>query len=136
MLFLEEVIPEKEARMLVAEYIAYIFAKHLRWEKCLVLLGSGGNGKSVLIDIVTALLGEQNVCHFSLSRLCEANGYYRAEIGNYLLNACSEMGSKNTDPEMVKQLFSNDPVSARSPYGKPVTVSNYCRFYSCQLHIK
>ena len=128
MLFLEEVIPEKEARMLVAEYIAYIFAKHLRWEKCLVLLGSGGNGKSVLIDIVTALLGEQNVCHFSLSRLCEANGYYRAEIGNYLLNACSEMGSKNTDPEMVKQLFSNDPVSARSPYGKPVTVSNYCRF--------
>ena len=128
MCFLEEVIPEKEARMVVAEYIAYIFGKHLRWEKCLVLLGSGGNGKSVLIDIVTALLGEQNVCHFSLSKLCEANGYCRAEIGNYLLNTCSEMGSKNSDPEMVKQLFSNDPVSARSPYGKPITVSGYCRF--------
>ena len=42
--FLDEVIPEKEARMVVAEYIGYIFAKHLRWEKCLVLLGSGANG--------------------------------------------------------------------------------------------
>ena len=126
--FLEYVVPEKEARMVIAEYIAYAFAKHLRWEKCLVLIGSGGNGKSVLIDIITALLGEKNVCHIPLSRLCEANGYYRAEIGNYLLNACSEMGSKNSDPEMVKQLFSNDPVSARSPYGKPITVSNYCRF--------
>lgn len=126
--FLEFVVPEKEARMVIGEYIAYVFAKHLRWEKCLVLIGSGGNGKSVLIDIITALLGGQNVCHFSLSRLCEANGYYRAEIGNFLLNACSEMGSKNSDPEMVKQLFSNDPVSARSPYGKPITVSNYCRF--------
>lgn len=28
--FLDEVIPEKEARMVVAEYIGYIFAKHLR----------------------------------------------------------------------------------------------------------
>lgn len=58
------------------------FAKHLRWEKCLVLLGSGANGKSVLIDIVTALLGAENVCHFSLNRLTEANGYYRAELEN------------------------------------------------------
>lgn len=118
--FLNEVIPEEKARTVASEYTGYIFAKHLRWEKCLVLLGSGGNGKSVLIDIITALLGEQNVCHFSLSRLCDSNGYYRAELGNYLLNACSEMGAKNCDPEMVKQLFSNDPVGARSPYGKPI----------------
>lgn len=126
--FLDEVIPEKEARMVVAEYIGYIFAKHLRWEKCLVLLGSGANGKSVLIDIVTALLGAENVCHFSLNRLTEANGYYRAELEKFLLNACSEIGIKNSESEMVKQLFSCDPVAARSPYGKPITVSNYCRF--------
>lgn len=127
MRFLDDVIPEKEAKMVVAEYIGYIFAKHLRWEKCLVLLGSGANGKSVLLDIITALLGEKNVCHYSLSRLCEANGYYRAELDKFLLNACSEIGIKNSDHEMVKQLFSCDPVGARSPYGKPITVSGYCR---------
>lgn len=30
--YLEYVVPEKEARMVIAEYIAYVFAKHLRWE--------------------------------------------------------------------------------------------------------
>lgn len=129
--FLDEVIPEKEARMVIAEYIAYIFAKHLRWEKCLVLLGSGANGKSVLLDIITALLGAHNVCHFSLSRLTDPNGYYRAELGKFLLNACSEIGIKNSESEMVKQLFSNDPVSARSPYETPINVYNYCRFLFC-----
>lgn len=126
--FLDEVIPEDQAKTVAAEYVGYIFAKHLRWEKCLVLFGSGGNGKSVFMDIITALLGEQNVCHFPLNRLCEANGYYRAELGHYILNACSEMGIKNSESEMVKQLFSNDPVGARSPYGKLITVSRYCRF--------
>ena len=52
------VVPEKEARMVIAEYIAYVFAKHLRWEKCMVLYGSGCNGKSVLIDVISALLGK------------------------------------------------------------------------------
>ena len=43
--FLEYVVPEKEARMVIAEYIAYVFAKHLSWEKCMGLYGIGCNGR-------------------------------------------------------------------------------------------
>ena len=126
--YIEYAITEKEARDVVAEYLAYIFAKHLRWEKCLVLLGSGGNGKSVLIDIITALLGEQNVTHFPITQLCDASGYYRAEIEFKLLNVYPETNFKGANPQKVKALFSNDPIEARSPYGKPISISNYCRF--------
>ena len=126
--YLNEVMPEKEAQFVMSEYIGYIFAKHLKLEKCLVLVGSGANGKSVFGDIVYALLGKKNVTSFSLGNLCDKSGYYRAEIGHYLLSYSSEMGGKNCDPDLVKQLISNESVSARSPYGKPITVTNYCRF--------
>lgn len=128
MKFLEEVLPEENARKVVAEYIGYVFAKNLRWEKVMVLFGSGKNGKSVLMDIITALLGRENVCSFSLKSLSDSTGYYRAELERHLLNACSEMGADKSDPNIVKQLISNDPVSARSPYGRPITIHNYCRF--------
>ena len=126
--FLNEVMPEKEAQMIMSEYIGYVFAKNLKLEKCLVLVGTGANGKSVFGDVICALLGKNNYTAFSLSNLCDKSGYYRAEIGNFLLSYSSEMGGRSTDSELVKQLFSNEPISARSPYGKPVTITNYCRF--------
>jgi putative DNA primase/helicase len=126
--FLNEVMPEKEAQMVMCEYIGYIFAKNLKLEKCLVLVGTGANGKSVFGDIICALLGKKNYAAYSLGNLCDKNGYYRAEIGSILLCYSSEMGSKNSDSEIIKQLFSNEPISARSPFGKPITITNYCRF--------
>lgn len=126
--FLNEVMPEKEAQMVMSEYIGYIFAKNLKLEKCLVLVGTGANGKSVFGDIICALLGKKNYAAYSLGNLCDKNGYYRAEIGGILLCYSSEMGSKNSDSEIIKQLFSNEPISARSPFGKPITITNYCRF--------
>jgi putative DNA primase/helicase len=132
--YLNEVVPDKASQNVMNEYIGYIFAKHLKLEKCLVLVGPGANGKSVFGDIVCALLGKRNVSSFSLSTLCESNGYYRAQMSHYLLNFCSEMGSGKVDNEMVKQLISNEPVGARSIRKDPITVTNYCRFlFNCNL---
>jgi len=127
-LFLDEVMPDKKAQMVMAEYIGYIFTKNLKLEKCLVLVGGGANGKSVFFNIINALLGPENVSSYSLSNLSGDKEYYRAELGNVLLNYSSELGGKNCDLDMVKQLISNEPVGARSPFGKPFTISNYCRF--------
>lgn len=135
MKFLDEVVPEENAKIVICEYIAYIFAKHLKWEKCMVFLGAGGNGKSVLMNIIVALLGEQNVTHFSLGDLCDNKGYHRAEIENKLLNACSEIGASGSSPDMLKQICSNEAIGARSPFGKPITISNYARMLFCANNI-
>lgn len=126
--YLNEVMPDEDSQKVMSEYIGYIFAKHLKLEKCLVLVGNGANGKSVFGDIVTALLGKQNVSSYALNTLCDGTGYYRAQLGHYLLNFCSEMGSRNADNEMVKQLISNEAVGVRSIHKDPITIHNYCRF--------
>lgn len=126
--FLDRVLPEKESQNFLAEYIGYALTSNLKLEQCLLLIGTGANGKSVVFDIVNALLGIENITHYTLSQLCDGNGYYRSMISGKLLNYSSELGTNLSDVDMVKKLISGEPIDARNPYGRPFTVRIYCKF--------
>lgn len=126
--FLDEVLPKKSDQMILAEYIGYVFTKGLKLEKALILMGLGANGKSVIFDIINALLGETNISSYTLSDLCNENRYYTAQLGNKLLNYSSELGGRGSNPDMVKKLISGEAVTARPPYGKPFEIKDYCKF--------
>ncbi len=125
--FLEEVIPEENARLVIAEYVGYIFAKHLSFEKCMIFLGEGRNGKSVLQEIIVSLLGEENVLSHPISSLADTTGYHRAQLEHKLLNACSEFSLDGAKPDIVKVMASNQPLSVRNIYGDPKIIKNYGR---------
>lgn len=125
--YLNTVLPDINNQKVLMEYLGYLFLrnKSLNLEKSLILYGSGANGKSVLFDILNALLGgSQNVSNYSLQNLTNENGYYRAMLGNKLVNYASEINGK-MDVSIFKQLVSGEPVDARLPYGEPFTLSNY-----------
>ena len=126
--FLDRVLPEKESQDFLAEYIGYSLTNHLKLEQCLVLIGTGANGKSVVFDIVNALLGSENITCYSLIHLCKERGYHRAQLSGKLLNYSSELGTGSSDVDMLKKLISNEPIEARNPYGKPFTLYNYGKF--------
>ncbi len=132
--FLDEVLPEKESQMVIQEYLGYVFVRSsmLKMEKVLLLYGTGANGKSVLFEIVNALLGGQNnVCSYSLQELTDNNGQYRAEIGNKLLNYASEINNR-MEADIFKRLASGEPVVARPLYGHPITLTNYAKLmFNC-----
>jgi putative DNA primase/helicase len=131
--YLSQVQPSREVQELLAEYIAYTFTRELKLEKVLLLYGSGANGKSVFYDIVRALLGAENISHFSLQNLTSASGYYRALLGTKLLNYSSEL-SRQMDAAVFKQLASGEPVEARLPYGTPQLIRNYAKLmYNCNV---
>jgi putative DNA primase/helicase len=94
-------------------------------EKMLMLTGSGANGKSVFFNILTALLGKQNVLTYSLGMF--SHEYNRAKLTNVLLNYSSEKGTE-LNPDTFKALVSGEPLQAREPYGKPFTLHNKVRF--------
>ena len=114
--FLNQVLPEKESQMILAEYLGYIFINNLKLEKCLILKGEGSNGKSVIFEIVQALLGEHNTCSYTISNLCNENGYFRAQLGNYLLNYSSELG-KISIPTCLRNLSAMNPLMHALPTG-------------------
>ena len=127
--FLDEVIPDKEKQMILAEFIASAFVKNdvLKLEKMLILFGVGSNGKSVVFEVITELLGTENISNHNLEALSDKKGYSLAGIENKLLNYSSELSNK-INADRVKQLASGEPVEARLPYEQPFFVKNYAKF--------
>lgn len=117
--FLLRVLPDPDSQKVLAEFIGWLFISGFKQEKALILYGSGANGKSVFFDIISALLGRENVSNYSMSNLCEDSGYYRAMLVNKLLNYSSEIGGNKTNPDTIKQLISGEALSCRLPYGEP-----------------
>lgn len=123
--FLDTVLPDKACQQIIAEYIAYTFTD-LKLEKVLISYGTGANGKSVIFEIVNALLGKENISNYSLASLCSE--YQRAQLGDKLLNYASEIDQK-VERSLFKILASGEPIDARHPYSKPFIMQKYCKFW-------
>lgn len=127
--YLTKVLPDQDQQAILAEFAAYVFISRdtLKLEKALVLYGSGANGKSVFFEILTALLGEENVCNYSLKTLTDRNGYFRAMLANKLLNYAPEI-STEMDSTIFKQLISGEPIETRLPHKEPFILKDYAKF--------
>jgi putative DNA primase/helicase len=91
------------------------------------LYGGGANGKSVLYDIIRALLGRQNTSEYSLQSLTDVNGYSRAQIADVLVNYAGEINGK-LESSRFKTLASGEAIEARLPYRDPFIIENYAKF--------
>tara|TARA_R110000823_G_scaffold213278_3_gene343227 strand:+ start:95 stop:1630 length:1536 start_codon:yes stop_codon:yes gene_type:complete len=128
--YINKVLPDKERQKVLAEYLGFVFIKHgsnqLKEEKALILYGTGANGKSVFFEIVSALLGTENISNYSLQSLTDSTGYYRAKLANKLVNYGSEINGK-LESSLFKQMVSGEPVEARLPYGHPFVLKQYAK---------
>ena len=129
--YLNTVLPDKYCQNILAEYLGYLFIKNLKLEKVLLLYGSGANGKSVFADIVTALIGRENISHCSLQGLTKPDSYDVAELSDKLLNYATEINGK-LETSTFKQLVSGEAISVRKIYGTPFTMENYAKLiFNC-----
>lgn len=124
--YLNRVLPDKDCQAVLAEFLGYVFMYSLKLEKVLVLYGSGANGKSVMFDVVSAMLGEENISSYSLDELVGEDSRYRANIADKLLNYTSEINRK-FNSETFKKLASNEPISARQLYKPSFIMKNYAK---------
>jgi len=128
--YLIRVLPDKSSQMVLQEFLGYVFVKHLKLEKALILLGEGQNGKSVMFEIVMELFGKVNVSTKSLGDLTDrdAGNDNRAKLADKLLNYGSEIRGKDIDADMFKRLVSGEPVAAREKYKTSFDLENKCKF--------
>jgi putative DNA primase/helicase len=94
-------------------------------EKLLMLVGNGSNGKSVFFNVISALVGRENILNYSMGLF--SHPYQRAKLTDVLLNYSSEKGT-DLEVDTFKALISGEPLQAREPYGKSFTIRNKVRF--------
>lgn len=131
--FLDRVVPDVDCQKVLAEYLGYVFisSAKLKLEKTLLLHGSGANGKSVFFEIVTALLGPDNISHYSLRSLTNEPAYCRAHLANKLANYASEINGK-LEADTFKQLVSGEPVEVRMIHKEPWIMKDYAKLiFNC-----
>lgn len=102
----------------VEEALGYTLIPSCHLERFLMLIGAGANGKSVLLAIVTALVGREQVCAVQPSQF--ENRFQRAHLDGKLANIITEMaeGAEIADAQ-IKSLVSGEMTTAEHKHQHP-----------------
>nr|DAD62451.1 MAG TPA: dsDNA helicase [Caudoviricetes sp.] len=101
---------DKRAQLL-QEIAGYILFPDCSLEKIFALQGSGGNGKSVYLNVLQAVYGKENTSSITATGICD--NFQRIYLSTSLLNIASEIKSNLSGAEeYLKQIASGETISA------------------------
>ena len=96
---------------LLQELSGYVLFPDNRLQKCAVLIGSGANGRSVFLNVLTRIFGSCNVSNVEMSSLSQ--DFQTIQLMNSMLNISAETKTNVTGAESrFKQVVAGDEISA------------------------
>jgi putative DNA primase/helicase len=102
--FIEDVTDDEPRRQEILQFLAgYVLMNDCRFQKIFLLIGSGGNGKSVYLEIIQKLFGSENVTHVEPTGL--AAEFQRIRLKDSLLNIGSDINSDFSRGEIREWLL-------------------------------
>ena len=115
---IDQILPEDESLKLLAEMMGYALVRDRSWQKGFILYGTGANGKSTVIDVMTALVDKDNCSNVQLHQL-ERN-FSLGRLENKLVNFATEVRTKNpVDDATLKQLTGGDMIQGEHKFKDP-----------------
>lgn len=124
--FISEVFPP-DALRLAYELAGWLAVPDTSWQKAIMLLGTGANGKSTYLRLLAALVGEQNISALSLQSITD-NRFAAADLYGKLANICGDIPAKALDSTSTfKAIVGEDPISAERKYGDAFIFKPFAR---------
>ncbi len=110
--FLDTVTNHDDKKIcLLQELSGYVLFPDNRLQKCAVLIGSGANGKSVFLNVLTRIFGSANVSNVEMSSLSQ--DFQVIQLMNSMLNISAETRTNVAGAESkFKQITAGDEISA------------------------
>lgn len=116
----------------IFQWIGYLLVKKYDIAKMLFLVGDGGNGKSTLIKLMTAIVGADNTSTVSMKSLIN-NKFQSALLYNKLFNTVADIGSDFfDDSSILKALTGDDHLTIERKGENGFSYLNFAKMtYSC-----
>lgn len=130
--FMKMMIPNEKELDFILEWFGYQFVKSYPITKMLFIQGGGGNGKSTLIKIMSALVGASNVSNVSMKSLVN-NRFQSALLYNKLTNTVADIGADFfDDSSIIKALTGDDRITVERKGENGFDYLNFAKMtYSC-----
>jgi len=118
---------EEEDIPLIQEILGWCLVPDTRFERAGMFTGSGKNGKGVMLDAISWLLGEDNITNTALQDL-EENRFRAAELYGKLANIFADLPDKRLQTSsMFKMLVSGDRIEVERKHQHPFRFRNYAK---------
>lgn len=120
--FLNEVIPDEDEQKCLQEFFGMCFLDRsiLSVEKFAIFVGEGSNGKSVVCDVISKVIGEERVSHFFPEQLMEDKKI--VDVAGKKLNIAYDLPKKSTFDSTLKALSSGQAVAGWKIYSGTIEV--------------
>jgi putative DNA primase/helicase len=125
-IFLNQVLPNKDEQLLLAEIFGYCLTPDTSLHKGFLFYGQGSNGKSVVTQVLEALLGEENCGALELNDF--KSQFKVAELRNKLINVSGEIAADGlVEDTTIKKIISGDPITAEKKYQDACKITFFAR---------
>lgn len=114
----------KEGISTIVRLLGYCLYRSSRYEKAFMLVGSGRNGKSVLIKLIESLVGGENTSHVSLQELNDER-FAAADLYCKYVNTYADLESERLiNTGKFKTIVSGDSIRAQRKHQQPFNYRN------------
>ena len=112
----------------VLETMAFTLIKTNFIQRSVMFIGSGSNGKSVLLEYLNHLIGSKNITHIPIQDIAEG-GFVIANLDGKILNIFADVESTEMRKSgQLKTVIGGEPIEVQRKHRDPYTMIPTCKF--------
>lgn len=125
--FLNFALYKEGMKKLFLQYAGLMLTTDTRFQKFLLLTGQGGNGKSVLLDMVEKIVGRSNVSRMSMNKINNSN-FATSQMVGKLGNICADLKTDvKRDVANLKMITGDDDIDAERKHARGFSFRPYAK---------
>lgn len=125
-IFLDQIL-DPEQRLTVEEWIGYFFLRNYQFKKAIIFVGEGDTGKTTLLEVLTYLLGPENISSVTLQKMA-GDKFAAVNLFERHANLVDELSARDiSDTASFKIATGGGSISGERKFGNAFSFLNHSK---------